>query len=342
MNRYARMGAAAVAAAMMVAGCKTPDTIRAGPDGKPISGLMYTEREVAAFLKKALDPRQFAITVTIGENGDPIIVNANRSRPGLEAITSFVSPPHTALPLIEGTVGGRPALILVDPTSGENWTSIERAKAFGLMPIAPPLIGGVPEHMVDSIRGTLCVAPSSTVDLMPIEAALFFARASRGPLWPLSRSADAQDADFIFGWSLLRSFAAVQWNFGGRVVVLSNKPFAEDDSRMLARVPLEGGFDALVVKGMVDSKTQRILIDLAGDFEIAVDEPTMTLVKQVSLGDVVLRDLRSSTLESHGLGFPGTPRLGLRALSRFRVVLDNRRNELVILAPTASAARPVR
>lgn len=342
MNRYARMGLAAAAAVTMAAGCMTSDAIRTGPDGKPVSGLMYTEREVATFLKRALDPRQFAITVTIGENGDPVIVNANRTRPGLEAIASFVSPPHTALPLIEGAVGGRPALILVDPTSGESWTSIERAKAFGLMPIAPPLIGGVPEHMVDSIRGTLCVAPSSTVDLMPIEAALFFARASRGPLWPLSRSADAHDVDFIFGWSLLRTFAAVQWNFGGRVIVLSNKAFAEDDGRLLARVPLENGFDAFVVKGMVDSKTHPILIDLAGDFEIAVDEPTMALVRQVSLGDVVLRDLRSTTLASHGLGFPGTIRLGLRALSKFHIVLDNRRNELAILAPTAGAARPTR
>ncbi len=340
MNRFAAMGVTAAVAAVAIAGCKTTNTVKTGSDGKPVSGLINSEREIRAFVSRALDPREFAITITMNPDNRPVIVNANRVRPGLEAVASFVSPPHTALPVIEGTVGGRPARILVDPTSSDNWTSIELARAFGLVAIAPPLISGFPEHVTDVVRGTLCVAPSMTVDVLPMDAALFYARASRGPLWPLSRSADAHDADFVIGWSLLRSFQAVRWDFGGRVIVFATRPHGDDDDSLIARVPLENGFEALVVKGMVDGKTKSILIDLAGDYEVAVDDATMDLVRQISLGDLVLRDLHPTTLAAHGLGFPGVPRLGLRALSRFRIVLDNRRNELLIGAPSGPA-RPV-
>lgn len=335
MNRYA----AWVAAGVIVAGCQTSSTTRTGPDGQPVSGLMNSEREIRSFMGRALDPREFAVTITISEDGSPVIVNANRTRPGLEAITSFVSPPHTVLPVISGLANGRPARMLVDTTSSANWTSIERARAYGLVPLSPPAIGGLPQHVTDPVRGTLCVAPSMSLDVLPVEAVLFYARASRGPLWPLSRSADAHDADFILGWSLLRSFQAVRWDFAGRIVAFSSRAHVVDEDRLLARVPLENGYEALVVKGMVEGKIKPILVDLAGDYEIAVDESMMSLMKQVSLGDFVLRDLHPTTLQAHGLGFPGVPRIGLRALSKYRLVLDNRRNELLIEAPTAAATR---
>lgn len=337
MNRQAAW--TAVVACAIAAGCDTFQTVKTGPDGKPVSGLMNSEREIRSFIGRARDPREFAVTITLNSDGAPVIVNANRCRTGLEAVSSFVSPPHTALPVLDGAVNGREARILVDSTSSANWTSIERAKAYGLIALAPPLIGGLPQHVVDQVRGTLCVAPSMALDVLPIDSALFYARASRGPLWPLSRSADAHDADFVIGWSLLRAFQTVRWDFVGRVISFSTRPYAADDDRLLARVQLEKDFDALVVKGMIEGKTKPILIDLAGDYEIALDESTMDLMKQVSLGDLVLRDLHPTTLETHGLGYSGVPHIGLRALSKYRLILDNRRNELLIEAPTAAATR---
>ncbi len=329
----------ALSAALLAAACRGPRSIQTTPEGRTVSGLMNSEREVQAYIARALDPREFAITVTLDEDNAPRFINAHRPRPGLQAVAPLAGPPHTRLSLVGGLINGRPARILVDPTSAANWTSIERARAFGLSPLGPPLVYGVPEHVLDSIRGALSIAPTLQVDVMPVDAVLFYARAMRGPLWPLSRSAAAQEADFVVGWSFLRAFEYVRWDFAAAVLVFSTQPLNPDAAEhVLARLPLEKGYSALVVKGTLEGKTRPFLIDLAGDFQLALDEADMAPVRQVTLGDVVLRELRATTLKEHGLGFPGLARLGLRAIGRFNVTLDNHRNELWIEPPTRTDA----
>lgn len=324
----------AVAAAVL-AGCHGPGAMQTTPDGKPVSGLAMSEREVQAFIRRAVDPREFAISVALDANNIPLFVNANRPRPGLTAVAPIVSPPYSRLPLIEGEAAGRPVRILIDPTSSANWTSLDRARLFGLMPIGPPLVYGLPEHVPDTVRGGLCVAPSLGIDVMSIDAVLFYARAMRGPLWPLSRSAEAHEADMILGWNFLRAFEYVRWDFPSRMIEFSTRSAGDqEDGRVLARLPLEKGYDAMVVKGTVDGKTLPLLIDLAGDFELAQDEAPSAPIRQISLGDVVLRNVRCATIRELGLGFPGLARLGLRAIGRFSLVLENHQNELWIETPS--------
>lgn len=333
----------AATAALLVlgtAGCETFRARRSGVDERGVSRLLSTEKEIKAFMGRARDPREYAITVTTGPDRETVFVNANRTRPGLYAVAPFISPADTVLPLIEGQIGSRGVRILIDPTSEANWTSIERAGAYRLTALGPPFVGAIPEHVVDMVRGEVCAAAFIQIDAVTIDAPLFYARASRGPLWPLSRSADAHDADFVMGWSLLRSFRFVRWDFESRVVVLSTRPYIVNAQREMSRIPLDSSINAMAVKGTVDGKSKLLLVDLAGDFDLAADEATMDLVRQVSFGDIVLRDLHPTSLLEQGLGYPGIPRLGLRALSRYSIVLDNHRNELIVEIPSSAAARP--
>lgn len=325
------------AALWLSAGCAgSPGTMRTTPTGRPVSGLQNTERAVTAFVQRAVDPREFAVTVTVNANNVPLFINAHRPRPGHDAVAVFLSPDYSQLPLIEGMLDGRPARFLVDPTSPANWTSLDRALQFRLVPLGPPLVYGVPEHVPDASRGALCAASTLIVDLLPVDAVLFYARPLRGSLWPLCRSADARDADAVLGWSFLRAFERVQWDFPARRIVLSSRRFAEEQSApepVLTRLPLEPGFNSLVVKGTIEGQTCLLLLDLAGDFELAMTTPPATPVRQVTIGDVVLRELRAVGLDDLGLGFPDLVRVGIKALGRYVIVLDNHRNEVRIERP---------
>ncbi|MCX7819748.1 MAG: hypothetical protein N2652_11190 [Kiritimatiellae bacterium] len=345
-KRYRWAWIAEIAAVVLCAGgCGGGGRLlRTTPDGRPISGLQNSEREVQAFVRRAVDPRELAVSVVIGEGDVPVFINAHRPQPGLDAVAVFISPEYSRLPLIEGSLEGRAAKLLVDPTSSANWTSLDRARAYGLLPLGPPLVYGVPEHVPDSSRGALCAARSLVVDLVPVNAVLFYARPLRGPLWPLSRSADAQDADVVLGWSFLRAFEWVRWEFPARRMLFSSRPESEPEGASgatLARLRLEPGYNAPVVKGTVEGQTRLLLLDLAGEFEIAMAAPPPAPLRQVTVGDLVLRELRPAALGDLGLGFPELTRLGLRALGRYVIVLDNHRNEIRIERPvTEPSAEP--
>lgn len=333
----------AAAVAALAAGCAgSSGVMRTTREGRPISGLQNVEREVAAFVRRAVDPREFAVTVSLSRDNVPVFINAHRAPPGFEAVGVFVSPEYSRLPLFEGTLEGRPVRLLVDTTSPANWTSLDRARQFGLAPLGPPLVYGVPEHVPDTSRGALCAAQTLSIELLPVEAVLFYARPVRGSLWPLCRSADAREADAVLGWSFLRAFETVRWEFPSRRIVFSSRRGAEEESapEVLARLPLEAGYSMMVVKGTVEGRTQLLLLDLVGEFELAMATPPSALVRQLTMGDVVLRELRAVGLEEQGLGFPDLTRVGLGALGRFVIVLDNHRNEVRIERP-AAAARPV-
>ncbi len=335
-TRWWWAGASVVA---IVSGCAGSSTLmRTTPEGRPVSGLQNSERDVAAFVRRAVDPREFAVSVTLDRENAPRFINAHRTRPGSEAVGVFISPEYSLLPMFEGTLDGRPVRLLVDPTSPANWTSLDRARQFGLTPLGPPLVYGLPEHVPDASRGALCAAQTLQIELLPVEAVLFYARPVRGPLWPLCRSADAREVDAVLGWSFLRAFETVRWELPARRIVFSSRRDLEVDSspHVLARLPLEPNYGLMVVKGTIEGQTRPLLLDLAGEFELAMASPPPAPVRQVTMGDVVLRELRANGLEELGLGFPDLARVGLKALGRYVVVLDNHRNEVRIERPTTA------
>lgn len=338
--RIADILAPAVAAGtILAAGCSSMD--KKDPE---TSRLLFTPREVERFAANAADPREYAVTIHAADAEHTVFVNGNRARPGLKAISSFVSPAGFALPLIEGKVGqtAAPCMVLTDSTAADSWTSMDRQRLLGLVPLGPPRITSTPVHVIDNVPGALCVLPSLTLDQLPIEAVLLFARAAHGPLWPLSRSAEAGGADVVLGWSALRSFAYVQWDFANRIVVFSaTTPYEAHPTQTMASIPLEPEREGMIVKGMIDGRSQSILLDVCGDFELAMAEPPMNLVRQVALDDMVMLQVRASSIREHGLGRDDLPRVGTRLLSKYRVTLDNRRNEVVFeppLRPGAPAA----
>ena len=336
MRKQAMRIAVALAAAVAAgAGCRMFE---------PLGGtnlLLMSGPEIKDYVGRSKDPRMYSITIYEPDKGVPMVVNGNRTRAGQRAIAPFVSPPGSTFPLVRARAGATELLMITDTTAPESWTAMDRRAEYGLVPLGPPTEVVQPAHVADPVDGYLSIIPALTIDQLNVEAAVFYARASRGPLWPLSRTAVAEKAGAVCGFDFLHSFAAVQWDFSGRVLLLSASTVYEPDpARLLASLPFDPTNGVLIVHGEVDGKPGQVLLDTAGEFEAAMDNPPQGLLRQIALGDIVFRQVQAVPTRKLGLGRPDLTRVGLRLLARYRVTMDNRRNVVYFEKPMEAPGAP--
>jgi hypothetical protein len=284
-----------------------------------------------------------------------VFSGASRQQSDEIALLPFALP-GSPLPAVEGRPSPAPEpvfALLCDTSSAENWTTIETADRIGMVPLGPPPVYATPEHDSDEVPAYLVLLPRLDLDALRVESVLFFARAAHGPLWPLDRhpASDAR-ADgprrakdgaiaAVAGMNLLRSFAWVQWDFARREVRCSSiRPYAPDPDRLRATLPLDASSGPLRVRAAFDGRPQPAVLDTAGDYEAALPEPPLGLLRQVSLGDVVFRQVKASAVDELGLRPADTARIGRRLLERYRVTLDNRQNVVHLEVPPAAPAVP--
>lgn len=292
---------------------------------------------IEAFLERTSDPRMYSISASKGPVGEVVYTGAFRPQHNASAVVPFASDPASDVPLLPVRFGATaPGTLLTDTTAPENWVAFETAQSQRFTPIGPggKVIAIKPAHVVDPTEGFACICPALFLGDLRFDAVVLYARAAPKPLWPVSRSPAAQEADAVLGMSALRAFAHVQWDFKQRQVTFSaSLPYTPDPDRVIAEVPVEGGMRVLMVMGRVDGERRPLLIDTAGDYELVMQEPPAGMVQQVSLGDVVFRQVRAEAVGDRGLTSPQFARVGIGLLSRYRVTLDNRRNLLIFETP---------
>ncbi len=325
----------ALAALLAAAGCRTA---RAPTTGVAIA---YSAEEIAALKKIARDPRVFYMNVYREENRPPVFTDANRIYQELTVYLPFTSPAGTALPQIEARIGeGARIAAVTDTTTAESWAPLDRRRALGLEILGPEPALIRPQHVLDDVAGIAAVIPELRLSEFRVEMALVHGRAARGRLWPLTRDPRTGAADLVLGMNLLRAFAWVQWDFPNRLLVLSTEgPYGEGEAERLAALPLKSASGALAVDAVIEGRPSALILDIAGDYELCLDNPPGDIARQVSLGDVLLRRLETRDPRALGLA-PGVPRLGLRALAPFRLTLDNRRKMLYIERPPDERTAP--
>lgn len=326
--KFQKMGIALLALAL--SGCATAPSF---PPATP-----YTPAEIAALKSAARDPRVFFMNVFFDERNNAVFTDANRVYQDITVYLPFVSPPGTALPLIAGTARTGAALrALTDTTTAEGWIALDRRAALGFEILGPEPQAVQPRHVLDDIPGFAGVLPELRFSELRVEMALLYGRAARGNLWPLTRDPRTGTADIVLGMDLLRAFAWVQWDFPNRLLVLSTQPLAPDpETRRMAELPLLSVSGPLTVEASLEGRPLPVQLDVAGDYEFSMDQPPSEVVRQISLGDLVFRRVVARDPRTLGLS-PGTARLGLRALSPYRLTLDNRRRMVYIEVPAPAA-----
>jgi hypothetical protein len=297
-------------------GCRSPqlDAIRPLP-----------EDQLRAFFGKPEDPRRYAITMYSSDDG-PVFVGANRLHPSQQAVLPFLSRRGDSAPVVGASLKSEDALpFLFDTSAKDSWLRFEATGALKARPIGTERAYGVtPRHVRDDILGYGCLLSTLGFDTLRMENLIVNVRTASGPLGTLARNVTRPQVEGVIGCNALRSCATVQFDFPERLLTLtSTLGYRPKEDRLVAAVPLEESDGLYMVKGMVDGKKEKIILDTGGDFEIALPKMTLGPVKQVSLGDLVFREVRAYTLHERGLEPDKTVRIGRGLLSRYKVTIDN-------------------
>ncbi len=299
-----------------LAGCRSPQTDYIKP---------LADDQLRSFFGRPEDPRRYAITIYSSDEG-PVFVGANRLHPAHQAVLPFATRRGDTAPVIEA--GGKneaPLPFLLDTSSRESWLRFEAAPALHVSALGTDrAYGTTPRHVRDDIVGYGCITSHLVFDTLWMENVILFVRAASGPLGMLGRSAANPRPEGVLGCNVLREFSYVQMDFAARLVTItSSLGYRPNPDRLIAAVPLLDKDGPYAVSGMVNGKKATIVLDTGGDFGIATPKMTMGPIKQISIGDLVFRDVRPYTLRERNLTPDTTVRIGRQLLSQYKVTFDN-------------------
>ncbi len=314
----------------IAAGCRAPRMEESRP---------LTPAEANAFSSMAQDPRKFWITVYNGDSG-PVFTGANRLHPEQMASLPFLSPKKTAAPLIRIDAGqGRSFFALVDTSSRESWMDFGKAMDIRVVPLGPPSYPAIPSHVSDQTPGYASVVGKIRFDQVNMETAIFHVRGVNGPLGFLTRHQDYPRPSAIIGCNMLQAFQFVQFDFPARLIIFSSTvDYTPNPEALVATAPLREEHGAYASDGMIDNDAGPIILDVAGDFEIAMNSPPTNSFRQVSFGDLVFRQIHPIAGIEEGLGALACPRIGRQLLSRFKMTIANKQKMIYFERPDSATS----
>ncbi len=312
--------------ALLFTGCATTQLVEEVP---------LNEEQAAAVMKRAKQSQAYGITLYRSEQG-PVFAGAFRLHPNQFAELPFVSDRHSTAPIIRVEGGSRPVRMLIDTSAGDSWLSMSAARMMDAVALtANGPIPRIADHVYDTIGGFAAVAPKMKFDSLHMENCAVYIRNAVGPMTTLNRWETGEEVEGIIGMAQLRSFRYVQFDFQKRKVRLSSTiDYRPNEGLLLARVPLAGANNGpLTAEGMLDGEPGAFILDLAGDFEIISDTAEAPEAKQLSIGNLVIRNVRQESGYDIGLGNDSRVRVGRQILERFLITLDFARSEILFEKP---------
>jgi len=287
----------------------------------------FTTVEIEDYVKKGKDPRTFALTV-YQEGDQPRFAGSFRVHMDQTAESGF-RPLEFKYPAPVVSMQSRefdPVDVLIDTTARDSWMDLSAAKLFRVVPLNPPIFRKTPEHVSDPVLGILGHTSRAAFHQLNVENCLFYVRMANGPLGPLGRGALNQVRAGVVGMNFLKVFRYVQINYPARQVVFSStQDYRVSESNLITTVPYKEIGGALACDGQIIGRPTPIILDSAGDFELVMPLIPPEPIRQVSVGDLVLRKVEAVVPEVPGVGLRETPRIGRRLLAPFKVTIDNRR-----------------
>lgn len=258
----------------------------------------------------------------------PVFTGAHRLHQDKFAVLPFESKRHSTVPLIEARMRGERGLpVLIDLSSPVSWIEYDTATRLGLIPLGPPGVRRVAAHVDDQVLSYLAVASRVTLDTVHVETALFYVRAARGSIGPLARGQKELETPAVLGAEFVRAFHFVQFDYPNRRVAFATSTlYQPNEDRLIASVPLRDLDGHLVLIALIGGQETPVLLDTLGDFSFAgnfIDHGTQ--LRQLALGDLVLRQIPVTDITTTGLGMVDVPRIGRDILSRFIITIDGRR-----------------
>lgn len=285
----------------------------------------FSPDEVEALYGRAKDPRAFWLTLYQDQSG-PTFRGSHRLHPGQFARMPFKTPKKVySIPVISvDSIKLSTIPALIDTSSAKSWIAVQEISKAMLTPLSPPAFRTRAEHVNDQVDGYLCHIDNLKLKTLRIESVLTFVRGSWDGLDIIARGVKKPVPGMVLGMQFLEPFAFVQFDFEAREVRFSaDRTYKPDKELLLASAPFASASGPLQVAGTINGKAERIILDSAGRFDVALPYENGGILRHLSIGDLVLRDLVISPEVTAHDTFP-QPRIGLGVLSRFRMTLDSR------------------
>lgn len=289
------------AAVLLLAGCETTEV-------KPV-----TWKEQSAYMAQVKDPRQLGYSIYQTPRGVDYRGGFRLHPNQTKQFSMEVENPLRPVLMLPGKFGTDSALLL-DFSSISSWLEFDLAQQLGAQPISEGKAVLV-KTPGDEVPGCLSVVSTIRAGQIFMENPMVYVRMANGFLGPLARGIEKPAIKGVLGWDILKAFEQIYFDYPGKRIVLSTTAVAYDPNPALlvAKVPLVKYAGACAVRGAVDGKESLILIDPAGDFEVATDRAAAVSTIQL---DADLTFSGAAVTNS-----PGGVRIGARLLQKYRVMV---------------------
>lgn len=247
---------------LLVAACKTTDV----RDATPISW-----KQQQGYMKKVRDPRIFGLSIYETPAG-PQIRGGGRVHPSqAEVLEMLTEQKETLRPVVNlhGNFGVQWP-VLLDLTMASSWFEFETAQKIGARPVGEGGKAQLVRRPGEEIPDCLSLIPSVRLGQLFVENCLVYVRLANGPIGSLDRGIDEPELKGVVGWDLLQKLEQIQLLYSvGKVVLVTSEAYEPNPNLLVAQLPLVKHAGACVVRGAVNGESGLILIDPAGDFEVA-------------------------------------------------------------------------
>jgi hypothetical protein len=311
MKQQMALGLAAI---LFIAGCKTLE--------RKTQRISWQQQQ--AYLNKVKDPRVFGFTIYDTPTG-PQIRGGGRLHPERsEALEMLAEAPLRPLVYLNGHIGEQWP-VLLDLTSGATWLEFELASELRARPVGEKKAKLV-NLAGDEIPATLSNVSSLKLGQMFVEYPLVYVRLATGSLGAMNRDVSEGPVQAVIGWDILKKFDQIQFLYLNKKVLLltTTDEYVPNPERLVATLPLLKNVGLCAVRGHMNGQLGNILIDPAGDFEVAADGA----VSSLQLGEGIVLS-NPTTVPS-----PGGVRIGARLLQNYQVTVCPKAGVIHFETPT--------
>lgn len=299
-------------ATLFLSGCSSTPKLSKIED--PLS-----EREQKTALADFKAPQYFNFSAHRMGNGIAMMGEA-RLHPNQSATAKFST---KGVPAIN--MRGRSARMkmnaLLDPSSPSTWLEFNTSQDFeaafmGMEDLNIPYRGG---YNTGLSTGYAAVISQFRIDQLFIESCPLYVRMSRNSLGPLARGITDPSIDAVLGYDLLKTFEYIQYNFFDNIINFSSSsPYTPHQDLLMstARIVNKPNF-GLLVEGAIFGQSTPIVLDFAGDYHFARGDVNVSSTKQVSMGDLVYRNVPTVPLPFNS----SPPRAGRKMLEKYIVTV---------------------
>ena len=314
---------AILAAVLLLTGANGCATGPGTGDGAPPDDALN------AFFANAQDPRRLWLTIYESDDG-PVFSGANRLSPAKIAQVRFVSDgDDESAPVINLDAKNKNGIpTLIDTSSAVSWMDLSLSLQLESIAFGPPPFKQIPNHVTDPVVGYAGAVSRMMLGPVAVGTAIFYTRAAPIPMEALGRGVYRPRPLCVMGGDLLGLFQFVQLDYPARTATFSTSiPYTTDTNNLMTTLALKKVDGAYAVSGVIDGEVTTMILDTAGDFELAVADGTTEPIRQITLGDLVMRQVipASCTEKKCTTEYP---RLGRRLLGKFRLTLEPKNNKV--------------